>query len=66
MRRGMTPVGRFVTGLLLGLMSSDGYQGLRTPSALTAKLKEMATRGMVGGIAEGSPNLIANNGNGSS
>jgi oryzin len=50
-----------VTGLALYLME---LENLNTPSAVTSRIKELATRDKITNIGDGSPNLILYNGNG--
>lgn len=50
-----------VTGLALYLIA---LEGLSTPAAVIARIKELATSGEITDIGTGSPNLIIYNGNG--
>ncbi|KAK6209117.1 hypothetical protein LQW54_006571 [Pestalotiopsis sp. IQ-011] len=50
-----------VTGLALYLIA---LEGLSTPAAVIARIKELATSGEITDIGTGSPNLITYNGNG--
>lgn len=50
-----------ITGLALYLIA---YEGLGTPAAVTARIKALATSGLISGVPSGTPNLFAYNGNG--
>lgn len=53
-----------VSGLVLYLKSVYGLDAVRSAADVTSRIKALATRDVLSGIGEGSPNLLAYNGNG--
>jgi oryzin len=50
-----------VSGLVLYLQS---VEGLSSPSSITSRIKSLGTSGKIKGLASGTTNLVAYNGNG--